>query len=76
MILPTKHLSVNDSILGGGAVLLHELSTPKTVSRLWERVKTDPRIGNFKRFSLALSFLYAVDAIVFHENQIFRKVRR
>lgn len=76
MILPTKHLSINESILGGGAVLLENLNTPKTVTRLWEKVRTDSRIGNFKRFSLALAFLFTIDAIVIADNQISRKARK
>jgi hypothetical protein len=76
MILPTKHLSIDESILGGGAALLENLSNPKTVSRLWDKVKSDPRVGNFKRFSLLLVFLYSVDAILIADNLISKKVRR
>lgn len=76
MILPTKHLSIDESILGGGAVLLAELQSPKSVSRLWEKVKGDPRIGNFKRFALVLTFLYSVDAIFLADNLIARSGRR
>lgn len=76
MILPTKHLSVDESILGAGAAILKELSSPKSVSRLWDQVRSDPRIGNFKRFTLILTFLFAIDAIAYKEHLISKRTRR
>lgn len=39
MILPTKRLSEQRSLLGMGALILRQLKAPKDVSRLWEDVK-------------------------------------
>jgi len=75
MILPTKHLSVQESFLGSGAAILKELSKPQTVSRLWDQVRNNPIVGNFGRFSLTLTFLFAIDAIEFSDLLIKRKGR-
>jgi hypothetical protein len=75
MILPTKHLSINESLLGSGAIVLKELTQPQTVSRLWDRVRTNPVIGNFGRFTLTLTFLYSINAIDSKDHLIKRKGR-
>lgn len=72
MILPTKHLSVDDSILGKGASILRTLSKPQSVSRLWEKNKKT--IGSYELFSITLAFLYSIDAIEFNEGLIMRNV--
>lgn len=75
MILPTKHLSVDESLLGSGAAILKELSRPQTVSRLWDKVRGNPIIGNFGRFSLTIDFLYSIDALEFKDQMLTRKGR-
>lgn len=72
MILPTKHIAVEDSLLGAGAIILQELARPQTVSRLWDRLRTNPTINNFNRFSLALDFLFAIGAIELSNDLIKR----
>ena len=73
MILPTKHLGINESIMGGGGAILEQLKHPVTVSSLWSKIKKDTRIGNYHRFSLVLSFLFMLDVIVFRNGLIVRK---
>ena len=73
MILPTKHLDIDDSLFGGGAVLLQELKHPITVSSLWFKLSNDSRIGNYYRFSMILVFLFALGAIEFSDNLIRRR---
>ena len=63
MILPTKHISLDRSLLGAGAVLLLYLEAPVTPTAIWDRAKHAPEIGTYSRFVLALDFLYAVGAI-------------
>jgi len=75
MILPTKHLSVDESLLGSGAAILKELGRPQTVSRLWDRVRGNPVIGNFSRFALSVTFLFSIDAIEFKDQLLKRKGR-
>lgn len=63
MILPTKHISTQNSLLGVGATILLHLDQPRTVTALWERVRDLSEIRVFEKFVLALDFLYAIDAI-------------
>lgn len=73
MILPTKHITLANSLLGVGALLLDRLKKPKTVSTLWEKVRILPEVGTFERFSLALSFLYAIEAVELKDDLLRRK---
>ena len=63
MILPTKHISQNEALIGVGATVLSHLSGPTTVSGLWERLRSEPNIGTFERFILASNLLYLIGAI-------------
>lgn len=67
MILPTKHLSIDRSLLGVGADILTVLDRPKTVSSIWTdfqalRGKTAQRIP-YDWFVLAISMLYSIEAL-------------
>ena len=44
MILPTKHISQNEALIGIGATLLAHLSMHMTVSGLWGRLRTEPNV--------------------------------
>ncbi|SFU96776.1 MULTISPECIES: ABC-three component system middle component 6 [unclassified Methylobacterium] len=69
MILPGKHLSPHRAIAGVGAEILAQLDRPRDVTELWERVRmaraklqaSSPI--TFDWFVLALTFLYAIQAI-------------
>jgi hypothetical protein len=63
MILPTKHISVQHSLLGAGAVVLRHLDHPQTITALWERIRSIPETSVYWRFILALDFLYAIGTI-------------
>ncbi len=63
MILPNKHIKTPNSILGIGAVLLGDLKRPQTVTQLWEQANKIPEIESFEKFSLALDFLFLINAI-------------
>jgi hypothetical protein len=63
MILPTKHIPQHEALIGVGATLLAHLTTPVTVSGLWERIKREPNVGTFERFVLAANLLYIIGAI-------------
>ena len=73
MILPTKHIRPEQSILGVGAVLLAQLRRPMTVTALWEAVKTDDRVGTYERYILTLDLLYMIGAIHFSEGLLRRE---
>ena len=63
MILPTKHISASQSLLGVGATILRHLDQDRTVSGLWELCRGAPEVGTFERFVLALDALYTVGAV-------------
>jgi hypothetical protein len=75
MILPDKHLEVNRSLLGVGAIILQHLNRPRSVTTLWKLVNEIPEVGTFEKFSLTLAFLYAVEAIDL-EDGLLRRYRR
>ncbi len=75
MILPTKHVSVRNSIIGAGAAILHTLNSPQTVTGLWNNVRTSPEVGFYQRFVLTLDFLFVIDAIELTDGLIMRTNR-
>lgn len=72
MILPSKHVRVEQSLIGLGAVILARLERTRTVSSLWDAVRDDD--VSFDRFSLCLSFLFGVGAVEF-DGPLLRKRR-
>lgn len=70
MILPSKHISEDQALLGIGAVLLQEIRQPQTVTSLWERVRTYKTVGTFERFVLALDLLYIAGVITLTRGMI------
>ena len=72
MILPTKHISENEAILGVGATILRHLDSPITVSGLWERTKVESNVGTFERFVLAADLLFIIGAIELRDGLLVR----
>ena len=72
MILPSKHLEIDDSLLGIGARIIDLLPRPSTVTSLWERIRGEPAARNFDRFSLALDLLYAMGAVDIQNGMLRR----
>ena len=75
MILPTKHVSVENSLIGAGSVVLRYLSSPQTPTALWDRVRHSPGVGVYGRFVLALDLLFAIGAIDSKDGLILRTKR-
>lgn len=69
MILPTKYLPQDRSLLGIGAEILDHLKEPRSVSELWETVRAAREKRSvaaplsFDWFVMALNLLYALHAI-------------
>jgi len=74
MILPTKHISLQYSLLGTGAIILRDINSPQTITGLWERVRSKPGVGVYWRFILALDFLFAIGALDFEDGLIVRLI--
>jgi hypothetical protein len=70
VILPSKHISEEQALLGVGAVLLHHLSRPQTVTTLWEKSRLEKAVGTYERFVLALDLLYVTGVIHFSHGMI------
>jgi hypothetical protein len=73
MILPTKHISAQQCMLGVGAILLRNIASPQTVTSLWERVREEPEVNAYWRFILALDFLFALEALDHIDGMIVRR---
>ncbi len=63
MILPTKHIRPEGSLIGIGATLLAHLNGDKTVTELWDEVRSIQGIASFERFTLGLDLLYAMELV-------------
>jgi len=68
MLLPTKHIKIENALIGVGAEVLAELDRPKTVSTLFydiqeRRSEYDMTTIEFDWFLLAVDFLYTIGAV-------------
>lgn len=72
MILPTKHVTVENSLIGLSALILARIEQPTTVSSLWQDVRELPEVATFERFTLSLDLLYIMNAIEFLDGSIRR----
>jgi hypothetical protein len=76
MILPTKHIRSDRALLAVGADLLGCLREPKTVSRLWDEIRTargDRAVSapiSYDWFVLALDLLFIVKAVQFDRGLV------
>jgi hypothetical protein len=80
MILPTKRLSIESSLLGVGADVLRALNEPKSVSRVWDELKRIRRAANdrgerltFEWFVLALDLLFSAGLIRLEHGVLSRR---
>lgn len=76
MILPTKHLTPDKSLLAIGSRILNTLPHPRTVTGTWEEIRRHEEGLTFETFTLALTFLYTIAAIEMTDEFIVRSVRR
>ncbi len=78
MILPTKRLSQDRSLLYVGAQILRLVDEPKTVSRLWQDLQTirstesDLAPLTYDWFVLALDLLFAINAVKVERGRLER----
>ncbi len=78
MILPTKHISFSQSLLGFGAYILTLLDTPKSADDLWKQYLDDynnhkySAKHTFDNLILTLIFLYSTDTVS-ENNGIIKK---
>lgn len=72
MILPTKHISTRNSLLGVGAIIIKHLNYPRTVTSLWSDLSRLPEVATFERFVLVLDLLYMIGAIDLKEGLLYK----
>lgn len=73
MILPNKHVSTKNSLLGVGATVIEHLNYPCTVTALWDKVSKAPDMETFERFVLVLDLLYTIGAIDLDKGLIYKR---
>lgn len=70
MLMPTKHIKIENALIGVGAEILEELIEPKPVSTLFHDIQlrrqyNEMAIIHFDWFLLAIDFLFIVGAVHF-----------
>jgi hypothetical protein len=70
LILPSKHLRLEQSLLAGAAAVLVTLRSPLTVSSVWERVRDSEAIPTFDRFTLSLDLLFALGLVTLDSGRL------
>lgn len=74
MILPNKHITLAESLIGLGGFALESLEIPKTVDAIWidfQEVNNTPRFPAYHTFEnllLAIDFLYMIGAVKEYDN--------
>ena len=68
MLLPTKHIKIENALIGVGAEILVQLDRPKTVSTLFydlqvRRSEDEIATIEFDWFLFAVDFLFTVGAV-------------
>jgi hypothetical protein len=78
MILPTKRIPEDRSLLAVGADVLHVLEEPQTVSKVWDELRLirGSRYNgsplSFDWFTLALAMLFTISAITLDNGRLRR----
>jgi len=81
MILPTKKLNPENSLIHLGGKVLAVLDEPKTVSRAWEEFKSARKVDTYRTsgavpydwFVLALDLLFTTGAVDLVDGRLRRK---
>jgi hypothetical protein len=78
MILPTKHTTIEQSLIGFGGYILQIVDENSTVDLLWQKYQTDFKNQTysakqtFDNLLLTLVFLYTIGAINETQGEIKR----
>jgi hypothetical protein len=74
MLLPNKHITLAQSIIGLGSFALGALEKPKTVDTLWNEFQEVnntarfPAYHTFENMMLAIDFLFTIGVIAEDQN--------
>ena len=72
MILPNKNITLSNSLLGIGSLLLVNLIVPQTVNSLWEKMKKTKKITSYEKYILSLDLLSLLNLIQLKEGIIYK----
>ena len=72
MILPNKNITLSNSLLGIGSLLLVNLIVPQTVNSLWEKMKKTKKITSYEKYILSLDLLSLLNLIKLKEGIIYK----
>lgn len=75
MILPSRSVREEQSLLGIGAVALGHLERPQTVTGLWEKMRDGNAALTYGRFVLALDMLYILGAVGLSRDMVMKKIK-
>lgn len=74
MILPSKHLLSQDSLIGVGGLIMNRVGNRgATVSSLWEQVHHKREVGTYERFILALDTLFLLGILALEDGLLVKK---
>jgi hypothetical protein len=79
VILPTKGISADRALLSIGADILRMLDEAKTVSRVWDEVRSSTSLQrpsstlSFDWFVLALDLLYILGIVELEQGRLVRR---
>ena len=73
MLLPDKHISFAESLLGLGSFIIEQLDTPQTIDNIWRKFEKErgsryPAYHSFDNLILATDVLFAIDLIYENAN--------
>ena len=78
--LSAKHVRLNESVIGLGAILLHELVKPKTVDEIWQRVRhlkqsarSIPDKITLDDVIETIDFLFSLGLIALNDQAVLRR---
>jgi len=69
MLVPAKHISFSESLLGLGSYLLKILNKPKSIDEIWNEFQDDIENNNYPvnhsldNLMLSIIFLYSINSI-------------
>ena len=76
MVLPSKHLPLDRTLLAVGGEILDILGgRPRSVSGTWEQLKLRDGKTSFEQFTLAVSFLFAMGAVEFSGENLRKNIQ-
>lgn len=74
MILPEKHISIDESLFGFGAYLLNYIDSKISIDRLWKMYSADYKNNvydvcfSFDQYIITIDYLYSIGAIEMNEK--------